>query len=250
MTFNKKRASEEDFPEMPFRSPQVLTRSFSSTVAEIYLDGEISSPDKYREAYHILSNAGPNDYIVIHVNSPGGRLDAGIQIINHIKQCKAKVVGVLHMECSSMASGILLACDEWELNSFSTMMVHSCSYGAGGKQSDIHTRVDFMTKFNEKFIREQYTGFLSEEEIVRVLKGDDLYFDSDEIKERLEVFQEYREEKELEEKKRQAEELEAKLEQAQKVKAAIDKINAEDVPVKKRTQKVTQKPKATKEKGA
>ena len=154
-------------------APQVLTKSFSNSVIDIYLDGEISDPDRYREAYHALSNASQQDIIFLHINTVGGRLDAGIQIINHIRRCDAKVVGVLHMECASMGSAIFLACDDWEINTFSTMMIHSCSYGAVGKQSDILSRVEFSTKFNEKYIRETYAGFLSEEEIRHVLRGDD-----------------------------------------------------------------------------
>lgn len=197
MTFNKKRAGD-DMTELSFRSPQVLSKSYGSTVFDIYLDDEVGSPEKYRETYSVLSTANPQDLVILHVNSNGGRMDAGIQIINHINNCKAKVVGVLHMECASMASAIFLACDDWELNPFSTMMVHSCSYGAAGKQSDIRSRVEFTTKFNEKYVRETYTGFLDEGELDRVLKGDDLYLDADQISTRLESLKAYRDLKEAE----------------------------------------------------
>jgi ATP-dependent protease ClpP protease subunit len=173
--------------------PTALVKTYQSNVIDIYLDDEITSPSDYREVYHALSNAGPQDLVKIHINSPGGRLDSGIQIINHIRHCEALVVGVLHMDCASMASGIFLACHDWEINKFSTMMVHSCSYGAGGKQSDIKNRVNFMTDFNEKFIREIYTGFLTEEEIDLILKGDDIYFSAEEIDKKLEQFKQYRE---------------------------------------------------------
>lgn len=190
--FTNKRANSDLDPQMMLRSPQVLHSPYTSSVYDVYLDGEIGEPSSYRELYHALINAGPQDLVLLHVNSNGGRLDAGTQIINHIKNCKAKVVGVMHMEAASMASAIMLACDDWELNTFSTAMIHSCSYGAIGKQSDIRTRVDFTTKFNERYIRENYTGFLTEEEIDRVLKGDDLYLDAEQLDEKLMAFKEYR----------------------------------------------------------
>ena len=174
--------------------PMALVKTYQTNIIDLYIDDEITSPSEYREIYHALSNAGPQDLVKIHINSPGGRLDAGIQIINHIKHCEALVVGVLHMECASMASGIFLACHDWEINKFSTMMVHSCSYGAGGKQSDIKTRVNFMTDYNEMFVRENYTGFLTDEELDRVLKGDDIYFTAEEIDKKLVKFKKYREE--------------------------------------------------------
>lgn len=189
----RKQTNGDDLSDLMVRTPQVLSKTYSSTVIEIYLDSEIGSPEKYRETYHALSNASPQDLVMIHINTIGGRLDAGIQLINHIKNCQARVVGVLHMECASMGSAIFLACDDWELNEFSTMMVHSCSYGAAGKQSDIRSRVDFTTAFNERYIRKNYAGFLTEDEINRALKGDDIYFDYEQIAEKLEAFREYRE---------------------------------------------------------
>ena len=194
-----KRGNGDQESQMVSRNPQVLHTPYTSSVYDVYLDGEIGDPSNYREVYHALTAAGSQDLVLLHINSNGGRLDSGTQIINHIKNCKAKVVGVMHMEAASMASAIMLACDDWELNPFSTVMIHSCSYGAIGKQSDIRTRVEFTTKFNEKFIRMNYEGFLTEEEIVRALKGDDLYFDSEDIADRLESFKEYREEREKEE---------------------------------------------------
>lgn len=190
------------------RSPSVLTRTFSNTLYDIYLDDEIGSPSAYREVYHALAAAGPSDLVKLHLNTVGGRLDAGIQLINHIRNCDATVIGVLHMECASMGSGIFLACDDWEISSFSTMMIHSCSYGAVGKQSDIRSRVDFTTTYNEDFIRQNYTGFLDEDEIQRVLKGEDLYFKSKEIDKRLEKFQEYRDKEEIEPEEEIEEEVE------------------------------------------
>ena len=82
-----KRGGDEQEMEGMFRTPQVLSKSYTSTVLDLYLDSEIGSPDKYREIYHALSNAGHQDYIVLHVNSVGGRMDAGLQIINHIINC-------------------------------------------------------------------------------------------------------------------------------------------------------------------
>jgi ATP-dependent protease ClpP protease subunit len=217
MNTTAKRSSNDDMSEMMIRNPQVLSKSYTSTVVDIYLDGEIGSPEKYRETYHALSNAGPQDLIALHINSVGGRLDAGIQLINHIKNCKAKVIGILHMECASMASAIFLACDDWELNSFSTMMVHSCSYGAAGKQSDIRSRVEFTTAFNERYIRENYAGFLTEEEIDRALKGDDIYFNAEQIEDKLESFKAYRDKLEDE---AAAEELGQIIEKAEVKKSA------------------------------
>jgi ATP-dependent protease ClpP protease subunit len=198
-TYMGKRGGDEDLSEMMLRAPQVLQKTYSNTVYDVYVDSEIGAPEKYRELYHAMMNAGPNDLVALHINTNGGRMDAGIQIINHIKGCVAKVVGILHSDAASMGSAIFLACDDWELNDFSTMMVHSCSYGAVGKQSDVRSRVEFTTEFNERYVRSTYTNFLTEEEILRVIQGDDIYFNSEEIAERLEGFKEARKAAKMEE---------------------------------------------------
>ena len=191
--YSAKSSNSDQDPQLVARTPQVLHTPYTNSIYDVYIDSEISEPSNYREMYHALINAGPQDLVLLHINSAGGRLDTGMQIINHIHNCKARVVGVMHMEAASMASAVMLACDDWELNPFSTCLVHSCSYGAIGKQSDIRSRVDFTTKFNERYIRETYEGFLTEEEISRVLKGDDLYFDAEELDKKLTAFKEFRE---------------------------------------------------------
>ena len=52
----------------------------------------------------------------------------------------------------------------------------------------------FMRKQVDKMVRTRYKAFLSEEEISAVVKGEDLFFDADEIMERLEVYAEARNE--------------------------------------------------------
>jgi ATP-dependent protease ClpP protease subunit len=197
--FANKRANTDMSAEMMMRTPQVLHSPYTSSVYDVYLDGEIGEPSQYREIYHALINAGHQDLVLLHINSNGGRIDTGLQIINHIKNCKAKVVGVMHNNAASMASGIMLACSDWEITPFSTAMIHSCSYSIGGKQSDIRAGVEFTTKFNENFIRATYEGFLTEEEFDRVLKGDDVYLDAEQLEEKLTAFKQYREDKENEE---------------------------------------------------
>lgn len=170
-----------------------FVKSFNSNEYELFIDDYVDSPACYREHYRIFVNATPNDVIFLHINSNGGRVDAGLQLINFMKQCQAKIIGVLHCNAASMGSGLALSCDELILNEHSTMMIHTASYGAYGKETDVKAHVDFFNKSNERFIRNLYTHFLSEEEILRVLDGKEIWLHSEEIAERWATLKQARE---------------------------------------------------------
>ena len=50
-----------------------------------YLSDMIGDPRLYTEMIHTFRTANEQDIISIHLNTGGGRLDTGIQIINAIK---------------------------------------------------------------------------------------------------------------------------------------------------------------------
>jgi hypothetical protein len=65
-------------------------------------------------------------------------------------------------------------------------MVHNVSYGTAGKNSDIIGMVAHTTDFCNKLFVSTYRGFLSDKEIDEVLNGKELWFQAEEIEQRLE----------------------------------------------------------------
>jgi hypothetical protein len=65
----------------------------------------------------------------------------------------------------------------------------------GGKEHEQHSYVTFSRKKIHKMVRDRYAGFLTEKEIENVLNGQDYYFDSEEIAERLETYTEFQKKK-------------------------------------------------------
>ena len=72
------------------------------------------------------------------------------------------------------------------------MMVHSYSSWSTGKAHEIKAQVDFNEKFFDVLFKNIYKGFLTDEEIVEVIGGRDLYFDQKEIYKRLKQRQDLR----------------------------------------------------------
>lgn len=183
-------------PELliPTQQPsQIITKTFQNTEYNLYLSGEITNnSDDYMEHFAVYHNAGPQDCVKLWVQSPGGSLAVGSQYIKHMRQCDAPIVAVIGMDVASMATAICLEADGWEVDDMSTFLVHGFSYGAFGHESQVYNQATFNKKLNEKWLRNTYTGFLDEEQILDALKGVDLLFDADELFERLQRFDEYR----------------------------------------------------------
>lgn len=165
---------------------------------DIYLTGEIGESSKYLPAYHTLVSASPDDVVYLHINSEGGNADTAIQFRHSIQNCPAMVVGVVQGTCMSAASMILLACDSFVVADFSILMCHNYRGISAGKGSEMFDQITFTRKWSEDMVREIYRGFLTEEEIVQIMEGKDLWMGHAEARERLQKFVELRGEKDTE----------------------------------------------------
>jgi Protease subunit of ATP-dependent Clp proteases len=179
------------FPQFSMNG-SVRERTIPTKVYTLYLDGEIGAPSEYRDHMEALESANEWDEVRVIISSGGGRLDSGLMLIDGIKACRAPVTAYIHDICGSMATGVALACQNWLLGDFAYFFVHTASWGTFGKDSEIRSHVQFMDKRIDKFLHSMYDGFMSSEEISLVGKGQDLWIDSEELKERLEAYQEYR----------------------------------------------------------
>jgi hypothetical protein len=71
------------------------------------------------------------------------------------------------------------------------MLVHFISHGAYGAASHVKKEVEHTQKISEKLFRDTYKYFLTDEEINGCINQDlQLWFDSDQILERLKIRQE------------------------------------------------------------
>ena len=178
---------------MVSKPSQLISKTFVSNEYNLYLHGEIShDADEYLEHFAVYHQAGPEDLIRLWIQSPGGSVSVGHQYIQHMNRCSATIVAVIGMGTASEGTAICLAADDWEVDEMSTFLVHGFSYGTYGHEAQVYNTAAFNKKLNERSLRNTYSGFLKEEEILEALKGVDLLFDGDELMERLQSFKEYR----------------------------------------------------------
>lgn len=169
---------EEDYVD---KQSVVIVNSVQFSEYTLYLTGPIGSPSNYMDHFSALKMANEGDVVVFHINTPGGDLGTATMMIEHIKACPARVIGVIGIECASAGSAIMLAMDEIRVSELSTVLIHNFSYSVGGSASSVYNHADFNVRLNERWIRATYGDFLPEDKILRVLDGVDVLLDSDQI---------------------------------------------------------------------
>jgi ATP-dependent protease ClpP protease subunit len=179
-------AERGDEPEAELLPPfkryesQGLARQIS-----FYLSGEIGEPIHYTDLLYTLRSASPTDLVLLHLNTPGGNFDTGLQIINNIAASDAHVLTVLEARAYSMGAMIFLAGDELIVHDTCQLMFHNYSSALFGKGNEQQAQVDAVSKWFGKVMRQVCRPFLTDEEVERILHGGDIWMDSDEIRRRL-----------------------------------------------------------------
>lgn len=186
----RRAKSRDDDEEMvaeavPFQGLIRYERQVPIHQISYYLCGDIEEPQYYTELFHALRTASETDLIYLHLNSPGGDFNTGLQIINNILASSARVVTILEARAYSMAALIFLCGDELVVHNNCQLMFHIYSGSFAGKGNEQQAEVSAVSSWFEKVMTRICTPFLTDGEIGKILKGSDLWMDSDEIQRRL-----------------------------------------------------------------
>ena len=150
-----------------------------------YLSGDIAPANYYTELFYTLRTASVTDLIYLHLNSVGGNFDTGLQIINNMLASDAHVVTVLEARAYSMSAFIFLAGDELVAHDNCQLLFHIYSGVFAGKGNEQQAQGLALSNWFEKFMTRICLPFLTAAEIKAVLKGSELWMDSDEIRHRM-----------------------------------------------------------------
>lgn len=169
----------------------------TDTGAELYLYGDIVD-DELVAAYFggtcpqaiadFVNGLNPNAPVTIYFNSPGGDVFAGLAIQNILKRHAGKKTGQVDGMAASIASAILMGCDEIVVNTGAQIMVHDpWTYVQGNARTlrEVADQLDqakesildvYMTKTREGVSRDQVAGLMEAETWMRGEKAAE-YFD-------------------------------------------------------------------------
>jgi ATP-dependent protease ClpP protease subunit len=184
----KPEDDEDDEKKTIKRRPyHVYEGAMVSQQVHFYISDEIGEPGNYTDMIHRILVAGSHDVIFIHLNTPGGRLDTGVQIVNAMQNSQAKIITVLEGMAFSLGTLIFLAGDEMVVNDHCMMMFHNFRGGILGKGNEIVSQLEATIRWFSALAKKVYIPFLNEEEFERIIRGEDLWMHSPEIRKRLNV---------------------------------------------------------------
>ena len=116
-----------------------------------------------------------HNVIYLYINSPGGSVIAGLEIINYIKSLQSqekKIICIAH-NAISMAFVIFQYCSERYILYSSTLMQHQMSLGVKGKLYDINSRMSYLNSLETNINQHQATRLnLSLDNFTRLIQND------------------------------------------------------------------------------
>ena len=151
----------------------------------IYIDEDVQEPDYYRLVCEILRKASPDDSFTFIFSTNGGLESGMIALMSAMRSCPSLIHGILAGDAFSAGSALFLECDSFEVMPMSSMMIHTASYGIGGKHTDVSSYHKFNEDWIERFIDETYSDFLPKDRLDDVKNGRDVYIATDQVQEYL-----------------------------------------------------------------
>lgn len=106
---------------------------------EIKLTGEIFDTKDVVKAIQAAT-----EDIDLYINSPGGDVFAGLNVVNAIQKSKVQVTAHVEVMAASIAGVIALACDKIEIDKNSLVMLHNCWTVSSGNKKALEQDIKAM----------------------------------------------------------------------------------------------------------
>lgn len=150
-----------------------------------YIHGVVEGSEDYTDLLDTLYNASEEDLIYLHINTPGGSLDTTVEIIHAIAETKAYLITCADGLVASAGSLLFFSGHAFKIGEFCEVMLHDGSGGALGKINENLKSAQFTSARIENIYKKVYGKFFSDEEIVGILEGRDLYLTADDVEARV-----------------------------------------------------------------
>jgi ATP-dependent protease ClpP protease subunit len=148
------------------------------------IDDDFTDVRQFAQLVDYLNNAQEGDIAHIRLSTNGGALHAIIPTIEAMRNTDAHIA--MHVESDTASAGtiLMMLAHEVYVNPYTTIMIHTASYGFYGHSGNMDANVSHSTKAIERLVNEVYAGFLTPNEIARVLDGKEFYLTAEEAMDR------------------------------------------------------------------
>jgi ATP-dependent protease ClpP protease subunit len=178
-------STKDDDDEEEIQAYVYFAETRTAQVHHFYISSYFMEPEHYIEMIHKIRTAPAGDVVYIHLNTGGGILSTGVQIINAMELTQAHVIVSVEGEAHSLGTLVFLSADEFVIHDNCMMMFHNYSGGVYGKGHEQKAQLDATGAWFETMARKKYIPFMSEEEFQSMVDGKDIWMQSDEIRQRL-----------------------------------------------------------------
>lgn len=184
--------SEDDFTMAMRSEPLGYTlKSQQLNNFTVHITGDIRDAEYYTKVFDLFLDSGENDLINLFIASNGGDLDGLNVLLEGIRMTEAHVCAILIGPAHSAASILALNCHDIIVTNSASMLTHNIRTGFSGKIADLEAFTNFSRKISNKIIKDTYEAFLNPIELQEVLHGKEMWFDADQIRERLKTREEF-----------------------------------------------------------
>lgn len=142
---------------------------------QVTIDAGFEDVAQFAELVDYLNNACEGDIAHIKISTPGGALHSILPLMAAMRNTDAHIAMHVESDTASCGTILMMLADEVYINPYTTIMLHSASYGYYNHQANMDAHVKHSTHMLESLMRDVYQYFLSEQEIARLLDGKEIY---------------------------------------------------------------------------
>ena len=162
------------------------TRNYS-----VMLDTEVIHPDQYLQLIHALYNMRNGDKMTIIINSNGGWVETGIDIVTAMANTRGHVETIALGMCASIAAVIWSCGHTRKVSPLATIMYHMPSGGYFGKSLDIQAETEGLNDYFKRLLADITKGLLTSEDIINIVDNRmDIYISGPVMEERMRAYEE------------------------------------------------------------
>lgn len=121
---------------------------------KIRIFGPITDIKTYLPLIGTLGALTERDWVTMYVNTPGGRTDTGLQIMDAMDNCKAHITTIATGLCASMGTGIWFAGRTKKADNLAEILYHMSSHGDWDVSTTILERAEIICEHVKKHLLE------------------------------------------------------------------------------------------------
>lgn len=120
--------------------------------------------------------------IDLYINSPGGDVFAGLNVVNAIQKAKVQVTAHVEVMAASIAGVIALACDKIEIDKNSLIMLHNCWTISSGNKKALEQDIKAMETI-DNILHNIISENSTDETLIAQIEEGDVWLTGEEVAE-------------------------------------------------------------------